>query len=202
MAKDIQLIDPSGNGKLYPRTHASLVITETGKTVTEAIEGLEGSVGGLTRNAEILEETLYTNYDNLSTEISNNAGEISSLKSENTTRDLRITDHEDRITVLEGKSIELGPGSVTSEMIANNSITKDKLEDDSVRSSKIKDGEIGMTKLSVALQATIDDLGTSMDTANTDISGLKGSRDYMNGIINDLDQRLGEVERLIRELTK
>lgn len=125
MAKNVQLYDYSGDTKLYPTT-VSGEVYHNGSKLSSVLNEIKDSINDCSTDIINLQDTLQNG-------ITDNTNEISSIISGNTTRDLRINEHEDRITELEikgnenilaskilynGKSLEVVLGDLSTDITA------------------------------------------------------------------------------------
>ena len=205
MAKNVQLYDYSGDTKLYPTT-VSGEVYHNGSKLSSVLNEIKDSINDCSTDIINLQDTLQNG-------ITDNTNEISSIKSENSTRDLRITDHEDRITELEGQRIEdlqtinntIGnlqdtlQGGITDNTNEISSI----ISGNTTRDLRINEHEDRITELEIkgnenilaskilyngkSLEVVLGDLSTDITAAHTRI-------DHLTGIIDDLDKRINKLE--------
>lgn len=205
MAKNIQLYDYSGTTKLYPTT-VSGEVYHNGNKLTNVLSGIQVELANIEGDIADVNNTLQSAIDD-------NTSEISSIKSGNSTRDMMINDHEDRITSLEGKRVEDmetingNISSIQTTLLAgieeNSGEISSIKSGNSTRDLMISDHEDRITGLEIkgneSIQATkIVYNGKTLDTVlgdlSSDITSAHSRLDNLVTIIDDLDKRIGKLE--------
>lgn len=205
MAKNIQLYDYSGTTKLYPTT-VSGEVYHNGNKLTNVLSGIQVELANIEGDIADVNNTLQSAIDD-------NTSEISSIKSGNSTRDMMINDHEDRITSLEGKRVE-DMEAINGNISSIQTTLQAGIEENSGEISSIKSGnstrdlmisdhEDRITGLEIkgneSIQATkIVYNGKTLDTVlgdlSSDITAAHNRLDSLTTIIDDLDKRIGKLE--------
>ena len=159
MAKNVQLYDYTRTTKLYPTTVAQEVIYND--------EPLSNFLSDCVSVDNDHEQRIYTLEQKVGNGVASDEDFINLQK--------EVNSLDSRITTLEDEGLkEIEDSSITTAKLANSAVTKDKIADNAVTSSKIKNGEIIWGKLSVPVQARIEDAETRItDLENNGISVIE-----------------------------
>lgn len=123
--------------------------------------------------------------EHLSDEIASNTGDISTIKSENTTRDLQISDHEDRIITLEEKSNE------GNESISMQEVETKISESINALNSELSDGSQVVVNITQE-QGKISTIIVDESKLTSKITELQTGVDTANQMIDNLDTKMEE----------